>query len=533
MVLKRDLLNSEENFSKKRWRGRVPIALIFPNRYELGMANLGFLTIYQRLNLYAELVCERVFYEEGEVRSLESNRPLRDFPLLLFSIPFEGDYVNVLRILKKSDISFEPKERPQTLLAGGVALWANPEPLTPFLDGFLLGEWEALEEKIVPLFVEEAYSKDKLIQALSNFEFFYSPAHFVKKRVRIEKLRRPESPLLSNVLTDMAKFGRSYLLEVSKGCGRACRFCLAGFIYRPPRRYSLEALLEKVAEIPDSAKVGLIGLEFADKEEVLKLGESLLSKNCTLTFSSLRIESVSEDFLKLLKGAKSVALAPETASLRLKKVINKVIEEDEIYSVLEKFKKVGLKKVKFYFMLGLPWEEDEDIKETAHFIKRLLQKRWPFSFTFSFSFFVPKPHTPFQWAEFNGITKLERKRNLLLKEASGVKGIKCESPKEALLQALLARGSANLKEFLLKMAEGVPLGQALKTVKDLERYLSPPQNRDQSFPWDILGTGVSKDFLWREWERAQAQKTTSFCKTETCRACSACQKFYSELSEGS
>jgi radical SAM superfamily enzyme YgiQ (UPF0313 family) len=525
--LKRDLLKLEENFFKKRWRGRVPIALIFPNKYELGMANLGFLTLYQRLNQYEELVCERVFYEQGEIRSIESNRPLRDFPLLLFSIPFEGDYINVLRILKDGGISLEPKERAQTILAGGVALWANPEPLAPFIDGFLLGEWEALEEKIIPVFVEEAFSKDKLIQALSKFEFFYSPAHFEKKRVRVEKVKRPENPLLSTVLSDKAKFGRSYLLEVSKGCGRACRFCLAGFIYRPPRRYSVEALLEKVKEIPDLAKVGLIGLEFVDKEEVLKLGESLLSKKCVLTFSSLRIDAINEEFLKLLKGAKSVALAPETASLRLKRVINKFIEEEEIYSVLDKLKRAGLKKVKIYFMLGLPFEEEEDIIETAKFINRLLQRRVPFHFTFTFSFFVPKPHTPFQWAEFNGITKLERKRDLLLKEVSSVKGIKFESPKEAFLQALLARGSADLKEFLLKMAEGTPLKQALSLVKDLERYLSPLQSMEESFPWDIIDIGVSKDFLWREWKRAQAQKTTPFCKRETCRACSACKKLYS------
>lgn len=216
---------------------------------------------------------------------------------------------------------------------------------------------------------------------------------------------------------------------------------------------------------------------------------------------------------------------PLKQPLRLKRVINKFIEEEEIYSVLDKLKRAGLKKVKIYFMLGLPFEEEEDIIETAKFINRLLQRKLPFHFTFTFSFFVPKPHTPFQWAEFNGITKLERKRDLLLKEVSGVKGIKFESPKEAFLQALLARGSADLKEFLLKMAEGAPLKQALSLVKDLERYLSPLQSMEESFPWDIIDIGVSKDFLWREWKRAQAQKTTPFCKRETCRACSACKNF--------
>jgi radical SAM superfamily enzyme YgiQ (UPF0313 family) len=521
--LKRDYLSHEENFYKKRWRGRVPIALVFPNRYELAMANLGFLTLYQRLNAYEEIVCERVFYEEGEIISLESHRPLRDFPLILFSIPFEGDYIHGLRILRESKISLEPGEREQTVLAGGVGIWANPEPLSPFMDGFLLGEWEALEEKLVPLFIEEAKTKSKLIQSLSEFDFFYSPVHMGRKRVNIAKLREPKTPLLSTLLTEKAEFGRSYLIEVSKGCGRACRFCLAGFIYRPPRRYSLEALLERIKEIPDSEKVGLIGLEFADKEEVLKIGEALLSKGCSLTFSSLRIEAINEEFLKLLKGAKSIALAPETRSPRLKRIINKVIEDEEIYSVLERLKVAGLKKIKFYFMLGLPFEEIEDLLETARFIKRLLQRRWPFRFTFSFSFFVPKPHTPFQWAEFQNLSELERRRDLLLRELSGVKGIKFDSPKETLLQALLARGSAELKDFLIKMAEGLSFKQALKIVKNPENFLSPPESKEVTFPWERINSGISKDFLWREWERAKSQRTTPFCQVGICQACSACK----------
>ncbi len=214
-------------------------------------------------------------------------------------------------------------------------------------------------------------------------------------------------------MSERAEFGKTYLLEVSKGCGRACRFCLAGFIYRPPRKFSLESLLERLEEIPDNSKVGLIGLEFVDKEEILFLGKRLLEKKVILTFSSLRLEAIKDEFLELLKTAKSVAFAPETASLRLKKIINKEIPKEEILFTLEKLKKTSIKKIKFYFMVGLPFEEEDDLFETARFIKELLQKRYPFTYTFSFSFFVPKPHTPFQWAEFNGITKLERKRELL------------------------------------------------------------------------------------------------------------------------
>jgi len=516
-------LKYEEGYFLKRWRGRVPIALIFPENYEVGMSNLGFLTLYERLNSYEEIVCERVFFSEGEIRSLENNRPLRDFPLLLFSIPFEGSFVKALQILLKSGISFNPFERKETVLGGGIALWANPQPLSPFFDGFLLGEWEALEEKIVPLLIEYAYEKEKLLFALKDFPFFYAPLYFGKKRVKILKALLPLEPLLSRVLSERAEFGKSYLFEVSKGCGRACRFCLAGFIYRPPRRFTLEALLKKAELIPEGSKVGLIGLEFVDKEEVFCLGEALLKKKALLTFSSLRLEAINENFLKLLKETKSLAIAPETGSLKLKKVINKVIKPDEVFQALERLKETSIQKIKFYFMLGLPFESEEDLLETANFIKELLKKGYPFKFTFSFSFFVPKPHTPFQWAPFLGVKELERRRELLLKALSGVKGLKFESSKEALLQALLARGDEKLKSFLETLSQGKSLKRALNEVKDMEKYLAPPQERDFSFPWDFIDTGVSKEFLFLEWERARAQKETPSCRPSLCQACSACK----------
>lgn len=526
--MKKDYLRFEEGYFKKRWTGRIPIALVFPESYEIGMANLGFLSLYESLNRFDEIVCERVFFDE-EIRSLESKRPLKDFPLILFSIPFEGNYVKALQILIKSGISLDPKDRKETVLGGGIALLANPEPLSPFFDGFILGEWEALENTLVPLFIEYGFDKNKLLSELNKFDFFYAPFHFGEKKVKVLKILRPEKPLLSKVLSEKAEFGKSYLLEVSKGCGRACRFCMAGFIYRPPRFFPLENLLEKVEEIPENSKVGLIGLEFIDKEEILALGEKLLEKRATLTFSSLRLDAIKEEFLKLLTTTKSIAIAPETASPKLKKVINKEIYEEEIFEILEKLKGTSIKKIKFYFMLGLPFEEDEDILETAEFIKRLLHKRYPFNFVFSFSFFVPKPHTPFQWADFGDLSLLEKKRKVLLKGLISVKGIKFESLREALLQALLARGDKNLKDFLFSLAMRKSFKAALREIKNFEKYLKPKKEREAPFPWDFIDTGVSKEFLYKEWERAINGKTSPYCKLGKCKACSACKelKFFS------
>ncbi|MFN3567606.1 MAG: hypothetical protein ACK4UR_01695, partial [Caldimicrobium sp.] len=331
----RDYLKYEKNYIRKRWRGRLPIALIFPNKYEIGMSNLGFLHLYERLNSYEKIVCERFFYEEDKIRSIENNRPLKDFPLWLFSISFEGDYVKVLKILLKEGLKLNPSMRKEILLGGGIATWSNPFPLLSFLDGFLLGEWEAMEESVVPLFIEYAHIKETLLEKLSQFDFFFSIHSWnelktAKKSIKVAKASVLKEPILTKLISEKAQFKESYLLEVSRGCGRACRFCLAGFIYRPPRRFKKEALLSKIEEIPAESKVGIVGLEFVNREEVITLGEALLKKGVTLTFSSLRLDALNEAFLSLLKTTKSIAFAPETASYKLKRVINKVIPNDLI-----------------------------------------------------------------------------------------------------------------------------------------------------------------------------------------------------------
>lgn len=519
-----DYLKFEKNFIKKKWSNRVSIALVFPNYYKIGMSNLGFLYVYERLNQYKEIVCERVFLPEKgyPLRSIESNRVLKDFDIILFSISFEVDYIKVVKILKLGEIDLNPLNRKEIVLAGGVATWLNPEPISPFIDGFLLGEWEFLEDKIIPIFIEYYWDKKKLLENLNIFSFFYAPYLEKNKSLKIAKSKKVEKIVYSKLISEKAEFSNTYLIEIAKGCGRACRFCAAGFVYRPPRSCSKKLLEEVIEKIPPQSKVGIIGLEFANKKEVLDLGKKLFKKNCTLTFSSLRIDTLSEEFLELLKTTKSIAIAPETASLKLKKIINKNLSEEKIEEVLIKFQEKKLINVKFYFMLGLPLEDLNDLEETVNFVERILKKRFKLNFSFSFSFFVPKPHTPFQWQNFLDLRELKNRGNFIKKRLGHIKNLRIDSPKEALIQALISRGDQRLREFLILMAEEKSLKSALKVVPNVSEILSPKNSIDTYFPWDKIETGIKKEFLWKEWQRALRLEPTPFCKVGKCKLCGAC-----------
>ena len=543
----------ETGVIRKKWRGRVPVALVFPNVYHLGMSNLGFRLVYHFLNAYDEIVCERLFLpqEDEPLRSVESNRPLTDFKVVLFSVSFEPDFVNVVKILELAGLSPLAAEREggPLVLAGGVGVWLNPDPLAPFVDGFLIGEIEALGKPLVERIIKTQEPR-ALKEALSDIPGFlpsevYEPifdaegwlrgfkSQGLSLPVRKVLAKHLEDPPFSDLLAEETEFSKTYLLEVGRGCGRGCRFCAAGMIYRPPRPWPREVLEKALDRIAPGSKVGLIGLEFADQETLEIIAEALLEKDCILTFSSLRADTLTPSFVRLLSRQKTATIAPEAGSERLRRVINKGLSEEDILQAARLLAEAGIRTLKLYFMIGLPTETQEDIEAIVALAKRIKHvadqvtkpRGYVVQIKLSVACFVPKPWTPFQWAPFAGKKLLKERLSWLKKKVAKSPNMSLTSdlPKWAYLQALIARGDRRLKTLLLDLARGRTLSQALVRLPINPDFLvCRLREKEEIFPWEVINLGIKRSFLWEEWEKAQKGLTSPPCFLGKCTRCGVC-----------
>ncbi|MDH3360113.1 MAG: radical SAM protein, partial [Desulfobulbaceae bacterium] len=395
-----DYRSRETGGVRKKWKGKLPIALIFPNRYRLGMSNLGFQLVYGLLNSDPDIVCERVFLPENDTEqplSVESGHPLCDFPLIFCSLSFEDDYPNLLRMLMAGGILPLAKDRQQQsdsvqpgaplIVAGGVATFINPEPLATFVDLFVLGEAEDILPPVVDLLKELAggVARGGLLNRLAkDFSGCYVPALYkpqydeagifqtfevgegLPKQILKVTARRRDVAGHSELLSPDAEFSDLYLTELGRGCSRGCRFCAAGFVYRPPRLWSADAIVNALEERPaEVRRVGLLGMEMAKVDDLAVLAEYLITEACSLSFSSLRADVIGTRLVELLgkSSLKSAAIAPDGGSERLRRVINKGITEPELLSAAEALAEVGVSNLKLYYMIGLPTETEEDLDE--------------------------------------------------------------------------------------------------------------------------------------------------------------------------
>jgi radical SAM superfamily enzyme YgiQ (UPF0313 family) len=559
-------LDAENGTIRKRWHGRMRVALVYPNHYKVAMANLGFQAVYRLLNALDHVVCERAFLpepEEGDdpVVSLESGRRLVDFDCIAYSISFENDYPNVLTIFQKATLPLRAAHRSDSLpliIAGGVAAFLNPEPLALFFDGFLLGEAEVLIESFFSRFDPKADRRSHLRQLAQQVPGVYIPAFYKEQYTQdgtlsaflpIEdvpgKVRRRYTPNIETAPTDSAivtphtGFEDAYLIEVSRGCPHGCRFCAAGYLYRRPRTRSLPSLLQSMQKGADVAqKIGLVGTAVSDLPDLKALCDLAKSKDLQLSFSSLRADALDEELIEALKSGrlKTATIAPETGSIRMRRVINKGLEEEDILSAAEKLVAGGIANLKLYFMVGLPTEEDEDIQAIINLVKQIKHRFLRSSqargrmgtITVSLNSFVPKPFTPFQWSAMDEVKVLKKKIKKVKTGLGKVPNVRVHAdvPRWAFIQALLARGDRRVGR-LLTMAHDNH-GNWPQTFKSSQInpdfYVHRQRTEKEVLPWDFIDHGIDKQFLWNEYARAIQGKSTRPCPMDPskCCACGVC-----------
>lgn len=566
--LRKSRLDAETGTIRKKWRGHLHVAVVYPNHYPVAMGSLGFLSIYRMLNAMDHVLCERAFLPdkkesaEAPIRTLESGRLLSEFDCIAFSISFENDYENVLTILNRAGLPLPSASRGASLpliMAGGVACFLNPEPLSLFFDCFLLGEAETLLSPFFTSFDSRTDRREMLLELARNVPGVYVPAFYTDAYnddgtlqsltpveavpERVERVYTPDLEnwdTLSPVLTPDNSFDDAFLVEVSRGCPHGCRFCSAGFVYRPYRHRPVDRLIKNIQEGARlSGKIGLMGAAVSDLPGLKPLCAEGRRQDLQLGFSSLRADALDEETIGALKAGrlKTATIAPETGSERMRRVINKGLDEAAILTAAEKLVAGGIPNLKLYFMIGLPTETDADVAAIVDLVKKIKDRFLRSSrargrmgdITVSLNCFVPKPVTPFQWVameEKEGLQSKIRKIKNGLKKTPNVR-VNADMPRWALIQGLLARGDRRVANLLLSVSRND--GNWSKTLKSSpvnpSFFLHRERAKEEIFPWEFIDHGIHRDFLWNEYQRALEGKTTRPCPMQPhqCTICGVCK----------
>jgi radical SAM superfamily enzyme YgiQ (UPF0313 family) len=554
----RALLAKEVGYTTKPHGGRLRVALAFPNTYFVGMSNLGFQSIYTLLNAQPGIVCERVFLPpKSEIATLraagtpivtlESQTLVREFDVLAFSVSFEWDYTNVLTMMTLAGVPQRSAARTvhdPLVMIGGAVTFVNPEPLAPFADVIAAGEGEALVPPLIRAF-EAADGRDELLRLLAAERGYYVPAFydvhyradgtidaFVPKPgtgapsvVRKAALKTTEAadPPATAIFTPDTEFGARLLIEVVRGCANLCRFCWAGYNYLPVRSFPKERILALAeAARPHSDRIGLVSIALCDHPDIEEILERLVAMGYSISPASLRLDDLTPTLLRLLRqsGERSITIAPETGSDRLRRVINKTVTNDEILAAADMIFAAGFENLKLYYMIGLPTEVDEDlvaIRDQTLALRDIMlghgrDKGRIGRIVGSVNPLVPKPGTAYQWLPMEQDALIERKikrMRLLMADVDNVY-FNIKSERHSFYQALLSLGDRRVAPAI-EAAErngGNWRAAVAETGVDADFFVFRDRSHDAVLPWDIIDGGMKDSFFRAEFEKGQREEWT-------------------------
>ncbi|MEM0042391.1 MAG: radical SAM protein [Thermofilaceae archaeon] len=458
-------LVKEINVIKKSYRrGRLEVAVAYPSVYEAAARSLSVQMLYFYLNSFDEISAERFVLRklrgaEPPAVSLESGRPLRDFRLIVFSVHYEPDYVNIVRLLLAGGVDPLAEKREHVVVVGGPPVIANPEPLSRIADVLVVGEIEST----MPILVEQAvtYAGDKraFLDSLKPEQGFYVPS---RGDEQVSFNYPAELPLefhpAAQFQPENGEWRRTTIIEVARGCSRRCRFCMEGHIFTPQRDRPLEQIVqlaEKGSRFNGSNQLTLVALSLFDHREADRILETLIESGYKISLPSLRIDTLTRERIELLakSGQKTLVLAPETANVGLSLVLGKPLLEERLLEATREARRAGFKSLKLYFMVGLPGEGD--VRAIANLVKRISEHsgfRGERELKLSVSVFVPKPQTPMQWFGMEDPRTVRRKLEALVSALGGIADVRPYKPAWAYVQCVLSRGGSELTDVLIEWA---------------------------------------------------------------------------------